>query len=837
MKLRLTTSSVFFLGLIGLMVAVSMTSFVGALSWINRPFAGFLLYKDAFVSVSGDRDWPGPKAGLKFLDRIEAVDGVPVKEGPNVVDLVKEKAPNTPVRYRIESEGKFFETTIPVAQFGLKDLFLVFVIPFLVGFMVYALGCIVYVLKPGTSTSNVFLVLCFCLGTMILAGFENQSTYILTRFFYAINIIYPATFVHLFLIFPDRKRFLIRFPALEYLLYLPAALLIIAFEIYLSFFPEIFAGGPFAWFPTYRELGSVHRVYVLVCVVGMVFLIFHGMYRASFVQARQRAKVIFWGVTLAFVPPAIFMALMFYLKVNFPWNFLAAFVIFFPAAIAYSIVRHNLFDADTVIKLTVGYVIVTAVVVGVYAVVSVGFNVFLGKYELAQSRAFPILFTMAIIFLFNPLRDRIQGLVDRLFFRKEYDYGEIVDKISEAITSLMDLGQVLNRLTRTFIEDMFINTTSVMLLNPTAAEYRVYVVEGERRGAVEGSRFGRDDPLIRIMEEQKKELTKYDVLEDPKYKTVSEQCAANFDKLQATLMVPLVFKSKVIGLMNLGEKKSGKPFNREDINLLHSVANQGAVAIENARLFKENLDKQRMEEELAIARDLQLSMLPAASPEMKGFQIAALSTPAREVGGDFFDFIEMGDGGLGFVIGDVTGKSVSGALVMSASRSVFRMLSEERLDVGEIMVRANRRMKKDIKSGMFVALLYAVMDSKTRVLNLCSAGQTQPIHYSTETGKASLVQTEGDTFPIGILDEADYKETRLQLAPGDRLVFYTDGIVEATNEQGEMFGFERLLGLVQETRSTDADELLKEILEKVSAFVGAAPQHDDLTAITVSVSE
>ena len=98
------------------------------------------------------------------------------------------------------------------------------------------------------------------------------------------------------------------------------------------------------------------------------------------------------------------------------------------------------------------------------------------------------------------------------------------------------------------------------------------------------------------------------------------------------------------------------------------------------------------------------------------------------------------------------------------------------------------------------------------------------------------MQTEGDTFPIGILDEVDYKETRLQLAPGDTLVFYTDGIVEATNEQGEMFGFERLLGLVQEARSTNADRLLKEILEKVSAFVGAAPQHDDLTAIAVSVS-
>ncbi|MBA7705510.1 hypothetical protein ES703_114341 [subsurface metagenome] len=384
---------------------------------------------------------------------------------------------------------------------------------------------------------------------------------------------------------------------------------------------------------------------------------------------------------------------------------------------------------------------------------------------------------------------------------------------------------------------MFVNTTSVMLLNPATAEYQVYLAEGDRKHEVEGKVFGSDEPLMQIIEGEKTELTKYDVLEDPKYGRVSESCATDFEALQASLMVPLVFQDKVIGLLNLGEKKSGKSYNREDINLLHAVANQGAVAIENARLFQENLEKQRMEEELAIARDLQMSMLPASCPEIEGFEIAALSTPAREVGGDFYDFIEMGKGRLGLVVGDVTGKSVSGALVMSASRSVFRMLSEGELSVGEIMVRANQRTKKDIKSGMFVALLYAVLNGRERTLSLCSAGQTQPIHLAAKTGGANLVETLGDTFPLGILDDADYRETQLQLAPGDNLVFYTDGIVEAMNDKEEIFGFERLLAVVQGAPSMSADSLLKEILGKVNAFVGGAAQHDDLTVIVVSVTE
>ena len=263
----------------------------------------------------------------------------------------------------------------------------------------------------------------------------------------------------------------------------------------------------------------------------------------------------------------------------------------------------------------------------------------------------------------------------------------------------------------------------------------------------------------------------------------------------------------------------------------------GAVAIKYSGLFKEYLVKLRMEEDLSVARDLQASMLPADCPEVEGYQIAARSTPAREVGGDFFDFIEIGEDKLGFVIGDVTGKSVSGALVMSLSRSVFRMISEGELRVGEIMIRANRQIKKDIKSGMFVALLYAILDTKDRILSLCSAGQTQPVHLSTRTGEASLVETEGDTFPLGILDESDYQETQIQLAPGDRVVFYTDGIVEAMNKKEEMFGFERLLDLVKEARSMSADSLLNEIIDQVNTFAGGVEQHDDLTVIVLSVAE
>jgi serine phosphatase RsbU (regulator of sigma subunit) len=306
--------------------------------------------------------------------------------------------------------------------------------------------------------------------------------------------------------------------------------------------------------------------------------------------------------------------------------------------------------------------------------------------------------------------------------------------------------------------------------------------------------------------------------------------------LKASILVPLVYQEKVIGLFSLGEKKSGKFYNRQDIDLLRAVANQGAVAIENARLFQENLEKQRMEEELAIGRELQMSMLPSECPQLEGFEIAAYSEPAREVGGDFYDFIEISEGEIGIVIGDVTGKSVSGALVMSASRSIFRMLGEERLTVSESMIRANRRTKKDIKTGMFVALLYAVLVATDKSVTLCSAGQTQPISRSAASGETRLVQTEGDTFPLGILEDATYEDTRLQLEVGDKVVLYTDGIVEAMNEQKELFGFDRLLEVIKKSPAETAEALLEEIKDKVNEFAGTAPQHDDITIIVVQAT-
>jgi adenylate cyclase len=513
-----------------------------------------------------------------------------VVQGQDVVSKVEKKKPGTLVHYVIKSKGTTREVTLPVTLFGIRDFFMTFFINLLGGLVVFCLGCIVYVLKPRVSTSWVFFLFSFFLGLYMITSFEILSTYFFIHLHYFAVCFMGITALHLGLIFPDRKPFLSRFPQIEYLIYALPLVLAIAYQIYFFTFPENMNSN--VGLVSYRFLGTIARLITFSSAIGLVILMIHSLYRASSVTARQRARMILFGVTIAFLPSTGIMMGFYLFKVTFPWNFLVIFVIFFPASIAYSIVRHNLFDSDAIIKRTVGYVIVTAVVVGAYVLVSIVFNVLLGQYQVSQSKVFPIVFTLIIILIFNPLRNRIQSLVDRVFFRKEYEYGEIIDKISNAITSLLGLGQILKQMVRTFMEDMFINTSSVMLLNPATAEYQVYLADGEKKGEIEKVIFKKDQPLMHIIEKEKKELTKYDVLEDPKYREVSRACAKDFETLNASLIVPLVFQDKVIGSLNLGEKKSGKAYSREDIDLLRTLANQGAVAIQNAKL----VDQMKSEE-------------------------------------------------------------------------------------------------------------------------------------------------------------------------------------------------------------------------------------------------
>jgi hypothetical protein len=312
---------------------------------------------------------------------------------------------------------------------------------------------------------------------------------------------------------------------------------------------------------------------------------------------------------------------------------------------------------------------------------------------------------------------------------------------------------------------MFLESGAVLLADAPTGAYRVAIVEGDRVEGLLGRAVPPSAPLVESLRARGDVLARHEVQLNPAYQAGREELDRTMQALGSDLMLPVVYKDRMPAIVSLGGKKSGKMFTPEDLDLLRTLANQSAIALENAKLFQENLEKGRLEEELKIAHDIQTSMLPERPPDVPGFQLAARSIPAREVGGDFYDFIEIpADGGapkLAIIVGDVSGKGVSGALMMAASRSTYRvLLGAGAPSVVNVMTLANDRLNKDIRKGMFVALVYAVWDPIGKTLTLSNAGQTQPILCRAGETTAGHIETEGDTFPLGIVPDCRYEATR-----------------------------------------------------------------------------
>jgi len=260
-----------------------------------------------------------------------------------------------------------------------------------------------------------------------------------------------------------------------------------------------------------------------------------------------------------------------------------------------------------------------------------------------------------------------------------------------------------------------------------------------------------------------------------------------------------------------------------------SLENSITTMIQRIRDYSQEIEREKAE--LQIAATIQLSFLPRSLPRVEGYDIAAASLPAREVGGDFYDLIDLGAGKTGFVIADVAGKGVPAALFMVLSRTTVRFSMQKTGGVSRAMADANRMISADADQGMFVTLFFGILDPRSGVFRYANAGHNPPLHYHAATGEITHLRVTG--MAIGVDSDQEYREDMVTLLQGDILVFYTDGVVEAINIQEEAFGEERLHGVIRRSCHLSAAGLLQEMHEQVQVFVGGAPQFDDITLMVL----
>jgi serine phosphatase RsbU (regulator of sigma subunit)/anti-sigma regulatory factor (Ser/Thr protein kinase) len=298
------------------------------------------------------------------------------------------------------------------------------------------------------------------------------------------------------------------------------------------------------------------------------------------------------------------------------------------------------------------------------------------------------------------------------------------------------------------------------------------------------------------------------------------------------LVVPLVSQSELIGLISLGQRMSDQDYSSDDRKLLADLAAQAAPALRVAQLVRQQqlafAERQRIEQELKVARLIQQTLLPQTLPDIKGYEVTAYYQPAREVGGDFYDFIYFPDGKIGLIVADVTDKGVPAALVMATTRSILRATAERLVSPGAALARTNDVLCPQIPPKMFVTCFYALLDPATGHVRYANAGHDVPYCHTAD----GVVELRATGMPLGLLPGMVYDEKEMMLKKDEYVLLYSDGLVEAHNSQREMFGFPRLQALL--AGYADGATVRDYLLEQLAAFTGAGwEQEDDVTLVTL----
>ena len=304
----------------------------------------------------------------------------------------------------------------------------------------------------------------------------------------------------------------------------------------------------------------------------------------------------------------------------------------------------------------------------------------------------------------------------------------------------------------------------------------------------------------------------------------------------ASIMVaPLLYGKQNMGVLAVGNGPTGAPFTQSDFVVFKSISEQSAFALYNAIIYSEANEKKRLDHDLEIARDIQRILLPAESPSINGFEISGINVPARQVSGDYFDYIKVDDEHLGVAIADVSGKGVPASLIMAICRSVLRSQATGNCSPSDVLKKVNRQLYPDIKEDMFISMAYLILDHARNNVTLSRAGHDAPLLYKRETQAVTTLKPPGLVVGIdsGSVFDRLTNDVNVPLERDDCLLLYTDGVTEALDADGSEFGLERTVQAVQASAGSGAPAIIARVIDDLHNFVGSQPQNDDITMIAI----
>ena len=402
---------------------------------------------------------------------------------------------------------------------------------------------------------------------------------------------------------------------------------------------------------------------------------------------------------------------------------------------------------------------------------------------------------------------------------------ELLHEISRELTSILDPEQLLERVGKLLQRVIPYQMFAIWMLD----EKRNMLIHrfSIRFGKTDNS-FSEPVPLQRGLigaaVSTRQTITVGDVRTDPRYIMVHPET-------RSEMAVPLIYKGKVLGVLDLEHTKAHF-FSEDNVHAVSTLAAQLAIAMENAGLYQRLAqEEQRLEEDLTMARKVQFRLMPQTVPEPVHAEVAARFVPARTIGGDLYDFLDYGDGRTAIVLGDVSGKGAAGALYAALVSGVMRSLAAQKPTAAKMLAALNDQLQERKLDAQYVTMLFAIWNDNDRTLQVANAGGCQPLYIRAKG--VEPIQATG--IPLGMFPDVEYEEFTLSTQPGDMLVFYSDGMIDAENDRDEMFDMERLTAVLEKHRRCSASTMVANILKDVSEFQGNVEHFDDETVIALRV--
>ncbi len=691
------------------------------------------------------------------------------------------------------------------------------------------------------------------LGTIVKPNVSAEAPFeesLIYNLLYVWELFFPS-FLLFSWIFPVDRLSGMRFPKLKYLIFLPHIFHLFLVTVFkdpdkILNLLDVQSGEGFASLILkplsdilkYVVLGFsllIHSQETLFSLINLIYValavyfILRGKGQIANQQLRRQSNVLITGIsvamglyTAAFLVPEIFSIDF---SASLQTGVLIGSLLVGGGAIAWSIVRYQFLDVSVIVRQSLVYTISSGILVGLYILLVGEADRMITSLFGAKTTIVNIAFIVVALMLFQPINVQLDNLIKKLFIKSRTDYRNLMEILSRRLISVFDLEQVRSMIEKTLTSSLFIKRVYFVLFDDRLGEYVLLPSEDFAHRVI----INREDLFLGGIGQ----LETPTFMERLSMYRAGSSLADELERRKAQLILPLKDADHLLGFLALTEKESGYRYNAEDISMLGVISNQLVTVLTNARLYADSLEKQRMEEELNMARQIQLDLLPKNPPRSAHLDIFAYSLPSRTIGGDFYDFIPKDDGIFGMVIADASGKGMPAALLVAQIQAMIRSEVANNTEIAKILYNINRYVVESTSSERFVTLFYAEFNPGTGELRYANAGHNYPILAKAD-GRLQNLDTGG--ILLGAFPGACYQETSIRLEPDDMLFLYTDGLSEAQDDKETEFGEERIRDFVRQNRDGSSREIVTKILEIVREFDPTDPPRDDTTLIAMKLT-